>query len=251
MHDWTRVPPGVYHDFHQGWTIEIRNRLNSGVLPDGSYAMADQRVGGPEPDVVTLGPRGAEAKGGAIVAEAPPRLKQAARSPSEAALYAMKANRLAIRYRRLDRVVAIIEVVSLENKDTKSAVSAFVSRAVEFLRNGIHFLMVDPYPPGRHDSEGMAQAVWDELVGEPLESGREEKPCIVAAFDAGDPITAYVGSVSVSEPLPDAPLFLAPGWYVNVPLEETYQTSWAVTPRQIREEVETPATEESPEAQTR
>ena len=64
IHDWTRVSAGIFHDFHQGWTIEIRNRLNSGVLPDGYYAMADQRVSGPEPDVIALRLRGPEPEGG-------------------------------------------------------------------------------------------------------------------------------------------------------------------------------------------
>ena len=35
IHDWTRVAAGTFHDFHQGWTIGIRNGLNSVVLPDG------------------------------------------------------------------------------------------------------------------------------------------------------------------------------------------------------------------------
>ena len=52
IHDWTRVSAGTFHDFHQGWMIEIRNTLNRGVLPEGYYAMADQRVSGPEPDVI-------------------------------------------------------------------------------------------------------------------------------------------------------------------------------------------------------
>ncbi len=72
LHDWTRVASGIYHDFHQGWTIEIRNRLNGGVLPDGYYAMADQRVSGPEPDVVAL-PLGGPVSGGCLaVLETPP-----------------------------------------------------------------------------------------------------------------------------------------------------------------------------------
>jgi hypothetical protein len=44
--------------------------------------------------------------------------------------------------------------------------------------------------------------------------------------------------VAVGNPLPDAPLFLAPGWYVNVPLEATYRASWDVTPRPIRDLLE-------------
>ena len=74
IHDWTRVSSGTFHDFHQGWTIEIRNTLNSGVLPDGYYAMADQRVSGPEPDIIALRLRSPEPKGGLVVAETPPRI---------------------------------------------------------------------------------------------------------------------------------------------------------------------------------
>ena len=78
IHDWTRVSAGTFHDFHQGWTIEIRNTLNSGVLPDGYYAMADQRVSGPEPDIIALRLRSPEPNGGLAVAETPPRTQRAA-----------------------------------------------------------------------------------------------------------------------------------------------------------------------------
>ncbi len=27
IHDWTRVDAGTFHDFHQGWTIEIHNSI--------------------------------------------------------------------------------------------------------------------------------------------------------------------------------------------------------------------------------
>ena len=29
IHDWSRVDAGTFHDFHQAWTIEIRNGLNA------------------------------------------------------------------------------------------------------------------------------------------------------------------------------------------------------------------------------
>ncbi len=239
IHDWTRVNAGTHHDFHQGWTIGIRNRLNGSILPDGYFAMADQRVSGPEPDVVALRLRGPEPEGGLIVAETPPRIRQAARVETEAALYARKANRIAIRH-ELGRVVAMIEVVSPGNKDSRHAIASFVAKAVEFLRNGIYLLVVNPFPPGPRDPDGIAQAIWDQLVGEPLATRTSERAATVAAFDAGEPLTAYVEPVTVGEVLPDSPLFLGPGWYVNVPLEETYRASWDVTPRPIRERVESP-----------
>jgi hypothetical protein len=245
IHDWTRVDAGTFHDFHQGWTIEHRKRLNSGVLPDGYFAMADQQVSGPEADIVALRLRGPEPTGGLVVAETPPRIKQAARVETEAASYARRANRIAIRH-GLGRVVAMIEIVSPGNKDSKHAIASFVAKAVDFLRNGIHFLVVDLFPLGPRDPHGIAQAIWDELVGEPLASRPADEPLTVAAFDAGEPLTAYVDSLAIGDPLPEAPLFLAPGWYVNVPLEETYRSSWEVTPRPIRDLLDTPATEPPP-----
>ena len=54
IHDWTRVDAGMFHDFHQDWTIEICRTLNRGLLPPDYLAMTDQRVDGTEPDVITV-----------------------------------------------------------------------------------------------------------------------------------------------------------------------------------------------------
>jgi len=35
IHDWSRVDAGLFHDFHQAWTIELRKALNRGLLPPG------------------------------------------------------------------------------------------------------------------------------------------------------------------------------------------------------------------------
>lgn len=97
--------------------------------------------------------------------------------------------------------------------------------------------MIDPFPPGPRDPDGIAQAIWDQLVGDPLATGPEGKQAVIAAFDAGEALTAYAEAVTIGDPLPEAPLFLGPGWYVNVPLEATYQASWNVTPRPIRNQL--------------
>ena len=150
IHDWTRVSAGTFHDFHQGWTIEIRGHLNSGVLPAGYYAMADQRVSGPEPDIVALRLRGPEPTGGLVVAETPPRIKRAAGSKPRRPSTRGKptASRSTT---KLGRVVAMIEVVSPGNKDSKHAIASFIAKAVDFIRNGIHFLVIDLFPPGPRD----------------------------------------------------------------------------------------------------
>ncbi len=42
----------------------------------------------------------------------------------------------------------MIEVVSAGNKDTKHAVASIIARAVDFIRDEIHFLMIDLFPSG-------------------------------------------------------------------------------------------------------
>src|SRR6266446_5772492 len=54
MHDWTRVEPNYFHDFHVGWIAAFRIALNNGVLPSGYYALAEQVVPPIEPDILTL-----------------------------------------------------------------------------------------------------------------------------------------------------------------------------------------------------
>src|SRR5436309_8478675 len=54
MHDWTRVPAGIYHAFHHRWISAISDALNAGLLPDDYYALAEQHAAGFGPDVLTL-----------------------------------------------------------------------------------------------------------------------------------------------------------------------------------------------------
>jgi hypothetical protein len=54
IHDWTRVPSELFHDFHQTWTIQLKIALNSGRLPKGLFALVEQRAGAKEPHVLTI-----------------------------------------------------------------------------------------------------------------------------------------------------------------------------------------------------
>lgn len=229
IHDWTRVRANRFHDFHQGWTIAIRNALNGGLLPPGFFALAEQITGGPEADVVALEltPRGGTpAATGTAVATVPPRARIITRS--EAALYARKANRISI-YRPDGDVVAVIEIVSPGNKDSRHAVRAFARKAVEFLWAGIHLLIVDLFPPNARNPQGMHKVIWDRIHDEPFELP-PDKPLTLAAYAAGGEIVAYVEPVGVGDTLPDRPIFLTHDHYVNCPLEATYQATWNVFP---------------------
>ena len=54
IHDWTRVPAGTYHFFHQRWISAIADALNAGGLPEGYFAMSEVDAKGPIPDVLAL-----------------------------------------------------------------------------------------------------------------------------------------------------------------------------------------------------
>jgi hypothetical protein len=243
VHNWYKVDANVFHHFHQSWTITICNTLNAGLLPAGYSALVEQRAGGMEPDVLTLerrsrSERPAKPMGG-VLAVTPPKTSLVRQAKT---LQTARGNRVVIRH-RLGDIVCVMEVVSPGNKSSRSAQRAFVEKAIDFLRQGIHLLIIDILPPTPRDPQGMHKAIWDELEEEPftLPPG---KPLTLAAYVAGDPLaesetTAYVECIGVGAPLPEMPAYLDRSGYVPVPLEATYQTAWATCPADLRELVET------------
>jgi hypothetical protein len=236
IHDWTRVDAGLFHDFHQDWTIELRRALNAGLLPPGYVALTDQRAGGPIPDVLTLrrGPKRPESDrsdGGVAIAVAPPKARYVVESDEDS--YARRANRLVIRHRH-GEVVAVIEIVSPGNKNSQAALGAFVRKAADLIWQGIHLLVVDLFPPSEGDPQGIHKEIWDEISTAPFELP-SDKPLTVAAYRASPTKTAYVEPVAVGDPLPSLPIFLTDDEYVPAPLDETYGTSWRVFPGEFKE----------------
>jgi hypothetical protein len=207
IHDWTRVRSNRFHDFHQSWTVAIRNALNAGRLPAGYFAMVEQQAGGPEPDVITLAlrpPANPASPGGLTVGLHSPKARHVSRA--EAAGYARKANRITVRHPD-DDVVSVIEVISPGNKDSRHAVRAFARKAVALLQAGVHLLIVDLFPPGPRDPQGTHKVIWDRLRDEEF-TLPPDKPLTLAAYAAGTETVAYVEPVAVGDLLPDMPVFL-------------------------------------------
>ena len=234
IHDWTRVDAGLFHDFHQSWTVELRNALNGGALPPDYFALVEQKVQGPVPDVLTLklAPGRAEPPrdgGGCLaVTAAPPSVSLVQRN--EASVYAARANRVTVRHRHGD-IVAVIEVISPGNKASREEFRALVAKAREFLRHGVHLLLIDLLPVGRRDPEGIHRAIWDEL--EETSVRPPDKPLTLTSYDAGEKV-AYVQFIGVGDELPAMPLFLRPGYYIPAPLEASYQEAWASFPAPLK-----------------
>lgn len=238
VHDWSRVRSNRFHDFHQSWTISIRNALNAGLLPSGYFAMVEQRTGGPEPDVITLetAPPAGQGPAGTAVAVHPPKARFVTRSA--AAGYAQRANRITVRHPDGD-VVAVVEIVSPGNKDSRHAIRAFARKAIQRLQAGVHLLIVDLFPPSKRDPQGIHKVIWDRIKDEPF-ALPPDKPLTVAAYVGDLETVAYVEPVAVGDPLLDMPIFLTADRYVLCPLEATYQTAWEQVPAPLRQPLELP-----------
>lgn len=243
IHDWSRVRAGKFHHFHNSWIYKISDRLNDGLLPPGFYAAGEQIAREVEPDVLTFTAAPVEAppswRGDAsvlAVEEHPPRVSF--HVESEEAMLLCKQDRLVVHALDGDRVVAILEVVSLANKSSRHGIERFLYKAAAAIRQGIHLLIIDLYPPGSSDPQGMHVALWDHLFGvQSVPADIGSRPLTLASYRAAPIVRAYVEPMAVGSPLPDMPLFLHPDWYVNVPLEETYMEAWKGLPEPWRQQL--------------
>jgi hypothetical protein len=239
VHDWKKAPGGLFHHFHQRWSIAMCDALNSGLLPKGFYTLIEQHAGEAVPDLLTLqrhdkSERPRSPRGGVALAEIPPKTRFVNRG-SELEVYAAKANKLAIRDSD-GELIAVIEIVSPGNKHSKLAIRKFVEKSVELIRFGIHLLVIDLISPGPRDPQGLHQLIWGELESEDFRLPRG-KPLTLASYCCGDPLTAFIDPVAIGGKLPDMPVFIDSGTYVPVPLAETYAASWNVCPVEFREDV--------------
>ena len=241
LHDWSRVPSGLFHHFHQSWSVRIADALNAGRLPQGTVALVEQRSGPREADVLAIEVRPARprpnAEASGVATLDPPVVRMVQRSEKE--IYADRANRIVIRH-HLGRVVAVIEILSPGNKDTRAALREFVDKTVQFLRQGIHVLLIDVFPPTPRDPQGIHQAIWDE-IGDELFAFPPGKDRTLVSYEVSEDRIAYIEPLAVGDVLREMPLFLARGLHVAVPLELTYQATWDATPEEFRLAVETGA----------
>jgi hypothetical protein len=239
IHDWTLVDAGTFHAFHQLWIASLCNRLNAGALPRGFFALPEQRVPGPELDVLALESysskrRGKSRNGSTAVIDTPPRTRIV--EIAEPERYAKKADRIAVRHAR-GRVVAFMEIVSPGNKGSRHEMRAFVKKTTELLEQGIHLLVVDLFPPSSRDPHGIHRAIWEEIASTNFKLP-VSKRLTLASYEAGQATKAYVEPVAVGDQMPDMPLFLEPERHILTPLEETYQATWNGLPEEIRELLE-------------
>lgn len=239
VHDWSRVDDGIFHDFHHAWIEEIKRALSGGLLPEWLYALAEQQVSEFEPDVLALQApdsggetesRNIESSTGLLVA--PPRVAMTVQGSQD--FYTQRQKSVTLRHESDDRIVAIVEVVSLGNKSSRQRLDAFVRKACSLLRQGIHLLILDLHPPTRRAPDGIHGAIWNNISTSDEDYHQpDDKPLTLVAYqsrsDTG--VTAYVEPIAVGDPLSEMPLYVSPEAYVSVPLQETYDRAFAAMPR--------------------
>jgi hypothetical protein len=246
MHDWTRVKPGIFHAFHHRWISALSDVLNTGLLPEDYYALPEQQAAGFGPDVLTLQDQPSEeaedesavgAGGTATALQPPPQMRFTAETDAE--FYRRKKSSVVVRHVSGDHIVAMLEVISPGNKASRNALKAFVDKACELLEHRIHLSLVDPFPPGPRDPNGIHAAIWEQVEDDPFLLPAD-KPLTLVAYECDLATRAYIEPVAVGDVLPNLPLYLMPHVWVPVPLEATYQTAFDLLPRRWRRVLEAP-----------
>lgn len=236
VHDWTRIPAGIFHDFHNTWLTHTSEALNGGLLPKNFYSLMEQHAGKRIPDALALNVRQPSEplsfEGGVAVLTSPPKV-------SRKRTLASLRRTITIRHVSGHRIVAMIEIISPANKDREASVESFVGKIESVLSQGIHVLMIDLFPPRRFDPQGMHGAI--QRVLSPYEEPYDlpdDAPLTLASYTAGPPVDAFIEHIAVGATIPEMPLFLDRDHYINVPLESTYHTAFRHFPAFWRDVVE-------------
>jgi Protein of unknown function (DUF4058) len=244
VHDWTKVDAGIFHDFHCAWIIHLKETLNEGLLPDGFYAMAEQHARDRIPDVLTLRApendtslRLPEVDRGVALADAPPRVSRKMVADSAFA-YHTRRRTLTIRHVSDHRIVALLEIISPGNKDRASCVEDFAQKVDSALERGIHVLVADLFPPGKHDPQGIHGAIWMRFGADAYAIPSDQRLTLVSYRADGAGVEAYVEHLTAGDPLTEMPMFLDADFYINIPLETTYQAAYRGVPAFWRDVLE-------------
>jgi hypothetical protein len=240
VHDWNKVDAGTFHSFHNAWITHLMGRLNGGVLPRGFDALSEQYASGPIPDVLTLQqpdpspvPEATSRDGGIALADAPPRIGLKLTADPKV-IYRARRRTLTIRHASGHRIVALLEIASPGNRDRPAGVQDLANKVDAALLQGIHVMLVDLFPPGRFDLDGLHGAL-SARYGMEEYVVPADRPLTICSYRAVAPVEAYVEHLAFGKSLPEMRLFLDAETDVNVPLELTYQDAFHDPPNFVRD----------------
>jgi hypothetical protein len=140
---------------------------------------------------------------------------------------------------RDDEVVAVIEVVSRANKASRDNLDQFLRKSLEFLRGGIHLVLLDLQAPTSLVPAGFHALICEAHAESPLAfpDDRRLQAASYQVLEDGS-VRSRVVALRPGDTLPGMPVFLTPHHYVDLPLEETYMTAFGNLARRFRRVLE-------------
>jgi len=112
-----------------------------------------------------------------------------------------------------------------------------VDKAESALCHGCHLFVADLLPPSRFDPQGVHGEIWKRL-GQEEDDLPEGNPLTLASYEALPMPEAFLEHLAVGESLPEMPLFLERGIYINLPLESSYMLAYRGMPEYWRGVIE-------------
>ncbi len=246
VHDWSRVPAGIFHGFHLRWISELTKTLNTGGLPPEFYADAEQYADTKNADVLALhrSPAGStdplSSSGSVATLALTLPAETAERTARTLKTQTQTQRRIVVRHISGHRVVAHIEVVSPRNKDRRASAEEFIAKGREAIDAGVHLTVIDLFPPTRATRRGLAPGVWRKYDRVPVVAPAGQPVC-VASVRASDRPQAFFKFLAFGAELPGFPLFLTDTLSVSLPLADTYAAAFAGSPPYLREQLSAPA----------
>jgi hypothetical protein len=213
-----------WESFHSHWPSILTNQLNGGILPPDYVAAPHVQMGTEvEIDLATFDVfTGAEGQGDATTAVyAPPQpaLSMPITFP------APDLFEILIRPAGSARLAAAIEFVSPRNKDRVASRRSFAIKCASYLQEGAALVVVDIVT----NRKGyLPQSIADLLV-ESETSPLNQIDALyafscrtVVLTDKQTVLEGWPEALTLGQPLPTVPLWLAPDCVIGLPLEESY-----------------------------
>jgi hypothetical protein len=224
LHDWTDLPG--WEGMHIFWMTEIARALRGSLPPRyraviGSSPLVAVGVAPVKPDVVVT--HSAQQPNGSPTAPAPTAFE-----PDVEVAVATLTEDATVLVERDGRLIAAVELISPRNKDRPSAREQYAARYLNYLRGGVHLLLVDVH---RRPLEfGFAQLIATELdpaLPAPVAPSAVSYRVGAAAAQGGRMLGVWQHALVFGEPIPPMPLPLTPDTLVVVDLEATYSRAAA------------------------
>ncbi|MBP3955929.1 DUF4058 family protein [Gemmata sp. G18] len=223
LHDWTDRPG--WEGMHIYWMTEIARALRAGLPPGyraviGSSPLVAIGIGPVKPDVaVTNGSGHSPAHSNTAPARGEPDLEVAVATLEEDTT---------VQIEREGRLVAAIELISPRNKDRPAARDQYAARYLNYLRGGVHLLLVDVHrrPLGFSFAQLIAASLGQDLAAPSAPAAVSYRVGAPAA-QGGRMLGLWQHPLVVGEPLPPIPLALNLDEQLTVDLESTYSRAAA------------------------